>query len=246
MLATLLLVLSLLFMPSYGTLGTQVISYDNKRMLLLIEDFNGTVSEQLFLVGATWGKLKADYPRDVAKIEDLEETLQHVVCRKESNVTVRHHLQSYLIREQIREHLETLNSSDLFQQALQSEDHELGKWQLAIGHHSRKLHCLFKTDQLTRILGLVIRRAYTLERSTRLAALLYQLYIGNQESYSSMVEAELILYKRYKSDEKNSQEFSEYMAKLWQSIQIEEFYPGLDQNTKQRLVDAVIDLLKFL
>jgi len=40
-------------------------------MLQLIEDFNGTVSEQLYLVSATWGKLKADYPRDVAKIEDL-------------------------------------------------------------------------------------------------------------------------------------------------------------------------------
>lgn len=246
MIATLLLVFPLLFMPSDATLGTQVISYDNKRMLQLIEDFNGTVSEQLFLVVSTWGKLKADYPRDVAKIEDLEETLQHVVCRKERNVTVRHHLQGYLIREQIREHLETLNCSDLFQQALQSEDHELGKWQLAIGQHSRKLHCVFKPDQLTRILKAVIRRTYTLERSTRLAALLYQLYIGNREFYAAMVEAELMLYERYKSGEKNSQEFSGYMAKLWQSIQIEEFYPGLDQNTKQRLVDAIIDLLKFL
>ncbi|EDV54500.1 uncharacterized protein LOC6548743 [Drosophila erecta] len=246
MMATLLLALPLLFTPADAALGTQVASYDHKRMLLLIADFNGTAAEQLLLAAATWGKLRADYPRDVAKIEDLEETLNHVVCRKQSNVTVRHHLQGYLIREQIREHLQTLNSSDLFQQALQSEDHELGKWQLAIGQHSRRLHCLLKPGQLSRLIEAVIRRVYTLEGSTRLAALLYQLYLGNRESYASMVEAELMLYERYKSGGKNSLEFGGYVAKLWQSIQMEEFYPGLDQHTKQRLVDAVIDLLRFL
>jgi len=71
MISKLIFIFPLLFVRAEATLGTQVISYDNKRMLQLIEDFNGTVSEQLYLVSATWGKLKADYPRDVAKIEDL-------------------------------------------------------------------------------------------------------------------------------------------------------------------------------
>ncbi|XP_017007072.2 uncharacterized protein [Drosophila takahashii] len=247
MITKLFLIFPLLFVAANATLGTQVISYDNKQMLRLIEDFNGTVSEQLFLVAATWGKLKADYPRDVAKIEDLQETLERVVCRKESNVTVRHHLQGYLIREQIREHLEIVNATDLFRQALASEEHEVGKWQLAIGQHSRKLHCLFKPDQLNRILERVLRKVYTLEGSTKLAAFFYQLYMsGNRNSYYLMVQAELMLYDRYRRGGEVSQEFSGYMAKLWQSIQMDEFYSGQDQNIKQRLVDAVIDLLKFL
>ncbi|XP_017082550.2 uncharacterized protein LOC108115555 [Drosophila eugracilis] len=247
MITKLFLLFPLLIAPATCTLGTQVISYDNKRMLQLIVDSNGTVSEQLFLVAATWGKLKADYPKDIAKIEDLEETLQLVVCRKKGNATIRHHLEGYLIREQIREHLEILNMTDLFKEALESEEHQLGKWQFSIGQHSRKLHCLFKPNQLNRILDKVIRRVYTLKNSSKLAAFLYQLYVsGNRESYVSMVQAELILYERYKSGEQNSQEFSAYMAKLWQSLQLEDFYPGLDQNTKQRLVDAIIDLLKFL
>ncbi|XP_016974423.1 uncharacterized protein LOC108041129 [Drosophila rhopaloa] len=247
MIRKLFLIFPLLFIPALATFGTQVVSYDNKRMLHLIEDFNGTVSEQLSLVAATWGKLRADYPRDVAKIEDLEETLQHVVCRKERNVTVRHHLQGYLIREQILEHLEILNTTDLFQQALESEEHELGKWQLAVGKYSQKLHCLYKPEQMNRILERVLRRVYTLERSSKLAAFLYQLYIfGNRASYVTMVQAELMLYERYKRGEQNNQRFSGYMAKLWQSLQKEDFYSGLDQNTKQRLVDAIIDLLKFL
>ncbi|XP_016964683.1 uncharacterized protein LOC108034323 [Drosophila biarmipes] len=247
MISQLLLIFPPLIVATEATLGTQVVSYDNKRMLQLIEDFNGTVAEQLSLVSATWGKLKADYPRDVAKIEDLEETLQHVVCRKEANVTVRQHLQGYLIREQIREHLEILNTTELFRQALDSEEHELGKWQLAIGLHSRRFHCLFKPDQLNRVLERVLRRVYTLPGSTKLAALFYQLYLtGNRQSYGLMIRAELMLYDRYKRGGEVSQEFCGYMAKLWQSIQLEEFYSGLDQSTKQRLVDAVIDLLKYL
>jgi len=247
MISKLIFILPLLFVRTEATLGTQVISYDNKRMLQLIEDFNGTVSEQLYLVSATWGKLKADYPRDVAKIEDLEETLGHVVCRKESNVTVRQHLQGYLIREQIREHLEILNTTDLFRQALESEEHELGKYQFAIGQHSRKFHCIFKPDQLNRVLARVLHRVYSLQSSTKLAAFFYQLYItGNRESYGLMIQAELMLYDRYKRGGEISQEFCRYMAKLWQSIQLEEFYSGLDQRIKQRLVDAIIDLLKYL
>ncbi|XP_052852699.1 uncharacterized protein LOC128262465 [Drosophila gunungcola] len=247
MISKLFLIFPLLFVPAWAAFGTQVVSYDNKRMLKLIEDLNGTVSEQLSLVAATWGKLRVDFPRDVAKIEDLDETLQQVVCRKERNVTVRHQLQGYLIREQIREHLEILNTTDMFQQALASEEHELGKWQLAIGKHSQKLHCLFKPDQMIRILQRVLRRVYTLEGSSKLAAFFYQLYMaGNRASYISMVQAELMLYERFKNGGQNNQEFSGYMAKLWQSLQLEEFYSGLDQNTKQRLVDAIIDLLKFL
>lgn len=243
-----LLIIPLLFLPAIVTsLGTQVVTYDNQRMLDLIENLNGTVSEQLSLVAATWGKLRADYPRDVGKIMDLKDTLHYVICKPTSNVTMRHSLQAHLIRESIREHLEILNSTALFQEALQAEDHDQGKWQIAIGRHSQKLHCLFKPVQLDRILQKVLRKLYSLERASKLAALFFQLYItGNRESYVTMIHAELMLYERYKIIGQQSQEFNSYMAKLWQSFQLDDFYPELDQPTKQRLVDAVIDLLKYL
>ncbi|KAH8412578.1 hypothetical protein KR009_003245 [Drosophila setifemur] len=237
----------LIFIPAIAALGTQVVTYDNQKMLSLIKNLNGTVSEQLSLAAATWGKLRADYPRDVAKIEDFYDTLQLVMCQPERNITMGQQLQGYLIREQIREHLEIVNTTQIFQKALEAEEHELGKWQLAIGRHSQRLHCLFKSDMLRRIMAKVIRRLYTLEESGQLASFLYQLYMaGNRESYKSMVQAELMLYDRYKRGGKKSPEFSRYMAKLWQSLQLDEYYPGLDQATKQELLDAVIDLLGYI
>ncbi|XP_017155337.1 uncharacterized protein LOC108164215 [Drosophila miranda] len=228
-------------------LGTQVVCYDNKRMLSLIEGLNGTVDEQLSLAAFTWGKLRADYPRDVAKIEDLDETMQHVMCSKDKNITLSQHLQGHLLREHIREHLETLNSTALFKQALESPEHELGKWQLAIGRHSRRFHCLFMPAQLQKIIGSVLKRLYRLEKASAMAAFLYQLYmVGNKDSFQLMVYSELLLYERYKSGGQQRPEFGSYMAKMWQSLQMEEPYATLDQAVKQRLLDAIIDLLGYL
>ncbi|XP_022230921.2 uncharacterized protein LOC111079898 [Drosophila obscura] len=238
----------LLLVPySIDALGTQVICYDHKRMLTLIEGLNGTLNEQLSLAAATWGKLRADYPRDVAKIEDLDETMQHVMCSKDKNITLSQHLQGHLLREHIREHLETINSTALFTQALEAPEHELGKWQLAIGRHSQRFHCLFKPEQLQKIIGSVMKRLYSLEKSTKMAALLYQLYlVGNKESFQLMVFAELMIYERYKSGGQKSAEFGNYMAKMWQSLQLEEPYASLDQAIKQSLVNAIIELLGYL
>ncbi|KAH8334036.1 hypothetical protein KR059_006012 [Drosophila kikkawai] len=240
-------IIPLLFLPAIAALGTQVVSYDNRRMLDLIENLNGSVSEQLSLVAVTWGKLRADYPRDVGKIEALQETLQHVICKPARNVTMRHNLQAHLIRENIREHLEILNTTALFQEALEAEEHDQGKWQMAIGRHSQKLHCLYKPVQLERILQKVLRKIYNLKSISKLAALFYQLYIArNRESYVTMIHAELMLYDRYKAIGQQSVEFNSYMAKLWQSFQLDDFYSGLDQPTNQRLVGAIIELLKYI
>ncbi|KAH8393221.1 hypothetical protein KR200_010832 [Drosophila serrata] len=241
------LTISLLFLPAIVALGTQVVSYDNRRMLDLIENLNGSVSEQMSLVAATWGKLKVDYPRDVGKIEALQETLQHVICKPARNVTLQHNLQAHLIRENIREHLEVLNTTVLFQKASEAEEHDQGKWQMAIGRHSQRLHCLYKPVQLERILQKVLRKIYNLQSVSKLAALFFQLYIsGNRESYLTIIHAELMLYERYKIIGKQSVEFNGYMAKLWQSFQLDDFYSGLDQDTNQRLVNAIIELLKYL
>ncbi|KAH8281626.1 hypothetical protein KR054_001846 [Drosophila jambulina] len=240
-------IIPLLFLPAIVALGTQVVSYDNGRMLDLIENLNGSVSEQLSLVAATWGKLRADYPRDVGKIEALQETLQHVICKPARNVTLQHNLQAHLIREHIREHLEILNTTALFQLALEAEEHDQGKWQMEIGRHSQKLHCLYKPEQRDRILQKVLRKIYNFQNISKLAALFYQLYItGNRESYLTMIHAELMLYERYKIIGQQSVEFNSYMAKLWQSFQLDDFYSGLDPATKQRLVNAIIELLKYL
>ncbi|KAH8266342.1 hypothetical protein KR038_006006, partial [Drosophila bunnanda] len=242
-----LVIISVLFLPAIAALGTQVVTYDNRRMLDLIENLNGSVTEQLSLVAATWGKLRADYPRDVGKIEALQETLQHVICKPARNVTLQHNLQAHLKGENIREHLEILNTTALFQEALEAEEHDQGKWQMAIGRHSQKLHCLYKPVQLKRILERVLRKIYNLKSISKLAALFFQLYItGNRESYVTMVHAELMLYERYKSIGQQSVEFNSYMAKLWQSFQLDDFYSGLDQATSQQLINAVIELLKYL
>ncbi|XP_034667270.1 uncharacterized protein LOC117900859 [Drosophila subobscura] len=242
--------LLLLLVPSIiDALGTQVICYDHKRMLTLIEGLNGTVDEQLSLAASTWGKLRADYPRDVAKIDELDETMQRVMCNKDQNISLSQQLQGHLMREHIREHLETINTTALFRQALEAPEHELGKWQLAIGRHSQRFHCLFKPEQLQKIIGSVLKRLYSLEKSNKLAALLYQLYlVGSRakESFQLMVSSELLLYERYKSGGQKSVDFDNYMAKMWQSLQLEEPYTSLDQALKQRLVDAIIDLLGYL
>ncbi|KAH8269300.1 hypothetical protein KR018_002215 [Drosophila ironensis] len=242
-----LYLVSLLVVPATTIPSTQVITYDNKKMLDYIENLNGTVPEQLFLVTVTWGKLRVDYARDVAKIEELAETLDRFMCRKERNITMRDHLREHLIRDQIREHLEFLNTTSLFHQALGAEDHELGKWQLAVGRHSQKLHCLYKPHQLKSIMEKVLRKLYTLEKSGELAAFFYQLYLsGNRDSYKLMVQTELMLYERYRNGGITNRDFSSYLAKLWQSLQMDEFYVGLDQTTKQKLIDAVIELLGYL
>lgn len=180
-------------------------------------------------------------------MEDLDDALMRVLCRPESNTTLRQHLQGYLIRESIREHLAVLNTTEIFQEALQAEEHEVGKWQLAIGRHSQRLHYLFKPEKLKQIMEKVIRKLYKLESSGQLASFCYQLYIaGNRDSYSLMVQTEIMLYNRYKSFGKPSHDFSSYMAKLWQSLQMENFYVGLDPQTKTELIAAVIDLLAYL
>ncbi|XP_001965274.3 uncharacterized protein LOC6506918 [Drosophila ananassae] len=234
-------------LEAVDALGTQVPSYDYNKMLELIENRKGPVDEQLSLAAITWGKLKADYPKDVSKMEDLDGTLIRVLCRAESNTTLRQHLKGYLIRESIREHLAVQNTTEIFQEALEAEEHEVGKWQLAIGRHSQRLHYLFKPEKLKQIMEIVIRKLYKLQSSGQLASFLYQLYIaGNRDSYKLMVQTELMLYNRYKSFGKPSPNFSSYMAKLWQSLQMEDFYAGLDPLTKQELIDAIIDLLGYL
>ncbi|KAH8262701.1 uncharacterized protein [Drosophila bipectinata] len=244
----LLFLISALFVVEViDALGTQVATYDTKKMLELIENLNGTVSEQLSLAAITWGKLKADFPNDVSKMDDLDGAVVRVLCRPERNITLRQQLQGYLIRENIREHLEVLNTTEIFQQALEAEDHEVGKWQLAIGRHSQRLHYLFKPEKLKQIMEKVIRKLYKLENAGQLASFCYQLYIaGNRDSYNCMVQTELMIYNRYKIFGKTSPDFSRYMAKLWQSLQMEEFYVGLDSPTKQGLLEAIIDLLGYL
>ncbi|XP_068151262.1 uncharacterized protein [Drosophila tropicalis] len=237
-----------ILLPSLlDALGTQVAGYDYKRMLAIIRNFNGTLNDQLNLVSITWGKLQADYPRDIGKMEDLSETLTHIMCQKEGNSSLQQNLKGYLIREQIAEYMEVSNTSDLFRVALVAPEHDMGKWQLKLSEHSQRLHCLFNAKQLQNIMQNVIHRVYTKEFSLPLSILLRQLYLANnRESYQLMVRSELILYQRYKTHGRREEKFGTYMAKLWQQIQADPFYADLDHETKRYLLDAVIELLHYL
>ncbi|XP_030383323.1 uncharacterized protein LOC115630802 [Scaptodrosophila lebanonensis] len=237
------LLLLIFVLPAITAVGTQVVSYDNTRMLELIKQTEA-VEDQLSLAAATWGKLRSDYPRDVPKIENFATTLAHVVCQSSKNITMQQLLQGYLLRENIRLHLATLNTTALFKEALQASDHEQGKWQTQIAKESEKLHCLFKPKQLRELVNTLVRRLYQLERGRQFAAYLYQLYMpGNRDSYELMVHAELLLFERYESAGLRPATYREYMAQLWEVIKREAFYASLPQKLKDRLIDVAISTL---